>query len=325
MKKVLVTGGAGFIGFHLAKKLSNEHEVVICDNLWRGKDDDELKQLVEKPNVAFVKCDLTKPEEVANLGENYDEVYHLAAIQGTKNFYDKPHVVSRTNLLSCINILDWFVEKSRKGKMVYSSSSETYAGTVKCFKGKVPTPEEIQLTVEDPYNPRWSYGASKIMGEVLFANYGKAYEINFATVRYHNVYGPRMGFDHVVPEFIERTLKQENPFQIYGGEDTRAFCYIDDAIAGTRLVMESNFNNATIHVGNDKGEIKIVDLAKTLHKLMDYDVAINVNPAPKGSVPRRCPDITKLRLLGFEPKIDLETGLKHCVEWYSNYFKTHKQ
>ncbi len=324
MKRALVTGGAGFIGFALGKQLAaSDYSVVVCDNLSRGKMDDELKTFLKKPNVEFVQCDLTKPEELAKLGTNFDYVYHLAAVQGTKNFYDKPAHVSRTNILCTINLLDWFVQL-KKGKILFSSSSEAYASTISKFNGKIPTPEDIPLTIEDVYNPRWSYAASKLAGEVLFANYGKAYGIDFVIIRYHNVYGPRMGFDHVMPEFIMRTLKGENPFNIYGGTETRAFCYVDDAVRATQLVMESKATNETIHIGNDKTEVSIIDFAKDIHKLMGYKTEIKVNPAPKGSVARRCPDITKLRSLGFEPKISLKQGLKQSIDWYTNYFKTNK-
>src|SRR3989344_2933726 len=108
MEKVLITGGAGFIGFHLASYLSKKASVTICDNLSRGRDDADLKALLGSKNVSFVKCDLTKTDDLGKL-EKHDYVYHLAAVQGTKNFYEKPHTVLRTNLLSTINLLDWYV------------------------------------------------------------------------------------------------------------------------------------------------------------------------------------------------------------------------
>ncbi|MBI4406772.1 SDR family NAD(P)-dependent oxidoreductase, partial [Candidatus Micrarchaeota archaeon] len=279
MKKALVTGGAGFMGFHLAKTLAKDRAVIICDNLSRGKMDGELKAFLEQKNVEFVQCDLTDADKVADL-EKADEVYHLAAVQGTKNFYEIPHKVIRTNLLSTINLLDWFVQ-SKSGKILFSSSSEAYAGTVTKFGGQIPTPEEIPLCVEDPYNPRWSYGASKIAGEVLFTAYAKGFGMDFVIIRYHNVYGPRMGFDHVVPEFIARTLRKENPFQVYGGQETRAFCFVDDAVEATRLAMQRG--QKTIHIGTGE-EVKIIDLAKKIHKIMKFEADVKVNPAPKGSV-----------------------------------------
>ncbi len=314
MKKALVTGGAGFIGFHLAKSLANDRHVTICDNLSRGEMDDELKTFLEGKNADFVQCDLTDARQVAKL-EKTDEVYHLAAVQGTKKFYEIPHKVIRTNLLSTINILDWVVQ-SKSGRILFSSSSEAYAGTINKFGGQIPTPEEIPLCVEDPYNPRWSYGASKIAGEALFAAYSKGFNINFVIIRYHNIYGPRMGFDHVVPEFIMRTLKKENPFQVYGGQETRAFCFVEDAVEATKLAMQGG--EKTIHIGTEE-EVKIIDLAKKIHGIMKYKAQIKVNPAPAGSVQRRCPDTSKLKKLGFKPRTSLDAGLKKTIEWYEKH------
>lgn len=313
MEKVLITGGAGFIGFHLASHLSKKASVTICDNLSRGKEDSDLNELLDESNVDFVKCDLTKTDELDKL-EKYDYVYHLAAVQGTKNFYEKPHVVLRTNLLSTINLLDWYTENKGR-KILFSSSSEAYAGTITKFAGKIPTPEGIPLSIDDIFNPRWSYGGSKIAGELLFANYARAHGFDMSIIRYHNVYGPRMGEDHVVPQFIRRALAKEDPFKIYGGKETRAFCYIDDAIRATELVMKSS--ERMVHIGNDE-EIMITDLAKKILEITGFRPTIDVQKAPEGSVSRRCPDITLLRKLGFSPSTKLKDGLKKTIDWYSS-------
>lgn len=319
MSKVLVTGGAGFIGFNLSRHLANQgYKVTICDNLFRGKMDNELKNLLELDNVTYINCDLTNPNDFDKLDTNYDYVYHLAAINGTKNFYEMPQKVLRVNVLSSINLLDWYTQTKCK-KILFTSSSETYAGTMRTFGVSIPTPENVPLCIDDVLNPRWSYGGSKIMGELLFLNYSKMNNFDMSIIRYHNIYGGRMGYDHVIPEFIVRLLKKEDPFKIFGSEETRAFCYIDDAIKATQLVMENtNTNHEIINIGNDTEEISIMELAKKLYYITNNYPNLELMPAPSGSVQRRCPDLTKIKkLTGYKPIIDLNNGLKKTFEWYT--------
>jgi nucleoside-diphosphate-sugar epimerase len=323
-KKVLITGGAGFIGFHLAKSLSDQgYEITILDNFERGEEDDEFKELIKRDNVNFIKADITKSKIFDDLNEEFDYIYHLAMINGTSNFYKIPDKVLRVGILGTINVLDWFV-KQKKGKLLFSSSSETYAGALKLLGEKfpIPTPEEVPLVVDNPENARWSYGASKILSEVAIHSYAKAQGMkNFVIIRYHNIYGPRMGFEHVIPQFIERIVKKENPFKILGGQETRTFCYVDDGIKASQLIMESSETNGrTINIGRDDDEVKIIDLAKRLFKVANIYPRIDILPAPEGSVMRRCPDIKKLRILGFEPKISLDEGIRKCYYWYKDKF-----
>jgi len=316
----LVTGGAGFIGFALSKALAEKGcSVTITDNLFRGKKDREFEELISRPNVTFINCDLTKPESFSKFGspDGYSHVYHLAAINGTRLFYDMPGEVLRVNILSAMNLLEWF-KTAKNAKVLFSSSSETYAGTVALGKAEIPTPENIPLTIEDPYNPRWSYGGSKILGELLFINYARKRDFRFSIVRYHNIYGPRMGTEHVIPEFVLRAGRKENPFTINGGEQTRAFCFMDDAVDATIAVMESEKTDSeTIHVGNSSEEIKISELAEKVFAISGCSPKLKILPAPQGSVIRRCPDTSKLRrLTGFMARVSLETGMKKTAKWY---------
>jgi UDP-glucose 4-epimerase/UDP-glucuronate decarboxylase len=322
MKKVLVTGGAGFIGYHLSKHLAKEgNEITIVDNLFRGKMDTELKAIIGMENVKYIKADLTEYKSFEKLDDDYDYVYHLAAINGTKYFYEIPDKVLRTNILSTINILDWFV-KSKSKKILFTSSSETYAGAMRKFELDIPTPEDIPLCIEDVKNPRWSYAGSKIIGELLFINYAKKHDFDMTIVRYHNIYGPRMGYEHVIPEFLLRIYNKTNPFPVYGNT-SRAFCYIDDAIEATELVMENkNCNGKIINIGNDLEEINMVDLAKTMFEVLNFNAKIDIKSTPKGSVDRRCPNINKLKkLTDYKPKINLKGGIELTHRYYYKYFK----
>jgi nucleoside-diphosphate-sugar epimerase len=280
--------------------------------------DNELKSLLELDNVTYINCDLTNPNDFDKLDTNYDYVYHLAAINGTKNFYEMPQKVLRVNVLSSINLLDWYIQTKCK-KILFTSSSETYAGTMRTSGFSIPTPEDVPLCVDDILNPRWSYGGSKIIGELLFLNYSRMNNFDMSIIRYHNIYGGRMGYDHVIPEFIVRLLKKEDPFKIFGSEETRAFCYIDDAIKATQLVMENaNTNHEIINIGNDTEEISIMELAEKLYCITNNYPNLELMPAPLGSVQRRCPDLTKIKkLTGYEPMIDLNDGLKRTFEWYT--------
>jgi UDP-glucose 4-epimerase/UDP-glucuronate decarboxylase len=322
MKKVLVTGGAGFIGYHLSKHLANQgNEVTIIDNLFRGKMDNELKELIEMENVKYIEADLTNYNFFEKLDDDYDYVYHLAAINGTKYFYEIPDKVLRTNILSAINILDWFVNSESK-KILFTSSSETYAGAMRKFELDIPTPEDVPLCIEDVKNPRWSYAGSKIIGELLFTNYAKKHDFDMAIVRYHNIYGPRMGYEHVIPEFLLRIYKKTDPFPVYGNT-SRAFCYIEDAVEATELVMENkNCNGEVLNIGNDLEEISMVDLAKTMFEVLNYDAKIDIKSTPKGSVDRRCPNISKLKkMTDYKPKINLNAGIELTHRYYYKYFK----
>ena len=175
--KILITGGSGFIGAHLADHaLKNKNIVHICDNNLRGIKDAFIDGLINR-GAKFIKCDLTKIDEVIRLDKDYDIVFHLAAINGTENFYTIPYDVMRVNILSTMNLLEYF--NGCPTKFVYSSSSETYSCTFKFRKDLIPTPETVELCIDDIFNPRYSYGGSKITGELLVANFSHQYDLEF--------------------------------------------------------------------------------------------------------------------------------------------------
>lgn len=320
MVKVLITGGAGTIGYFLAKSLAKEGaEIVLVDNLKRGKIDSDMKELLNLPNVKLLEIDITDIGKFGQLGSGYDFVYHLAAINGTKNFYEQPVEVLKVGVQGVINILEWFKSQD-KGKILFTSSNEAYASWVNLHEGSsIPTPETVPLCIDDVFNSRWSYGAGKLIGEVFFINYAKTYKFPMSIVRFHNNYGPRMGKEHVIPEFIMRIINKEDPFKIFGSNTSRAFCYIDDTISALRQVMESaKTNNEILHIGNDQEEIKMIDLAKLMFKIFGWEPkSLEVQEAPAGSVIRRCPDISKIKkITGYSPGVALAEGLKNTYEWY---------
>jgi nucleoside-diphosphate-sugar epimerase len=326
MKKILITGGTGFIGFHLLRYLEQfGNNITIIDDLSRGRRDKEFEDAIKQSNIRFIDADMTKKYFFKELGDYYDEIYHLAAVNGTKNFYNNPERVLEVNILSLMNMLDW-INAVNCGKFLFTSSSEAYAGTITEYGGEydyIPTKETIPLTINDVFNPRFSYGGSKLIGEILTINFLRAKNVPYSIVRYHNVYGPRMGFDHVIPEFCKKIFDRANPFPIFGMEETRAFCYVSDGVKATVAVMEcEKTNQQIVHIGNGSEEIKILDMAFLLFKCADYKAKIEIKESPAGSVKRRCPDISKLTsLTGFIPEVKLEQGLKITYNWYVNKFK----
>jgi len=325
MKKSLITGGAGFIGVHLANHLLDLGEQVeIVDNFFRAKKDEDFQNLLQRPRVRFIEADLTQQKEWNKLGSDYDYVYHLAAVNGTDLFYKMPAEVLRINILTAIYVLDWFKEKNPNGKIMFTSSNEAYAGALEAFdKLPIPTPEDVPLVISDVFNPRWSYAGSKLVGEQLFIHYAKQYNLKMSIVRPHNFYGPRAGFNHVIPQFIERIVKKNDPFPIYGNEDTRTFCYISDAIEAMRMVMESDKTDGqTYHIGATN-ETKIGDLAKIIFKLMNWlPKKLDIHSSPVGSVSRRLADISKIKKdVNWKPTTSLEQGLNKTIEWYQNFYE----
>lgn len=328
-KSVLITGGAGFVGYHLARHLLSVNKKVhltLVDNLQRGRKDVDFEELLKDPRVTLLELDLTDLSSYLKMGKGYSHVYHLAAMNGTKVFYEKPQEVLRINTLSLIYMLEWFRKENPEGKFCFTSSNEAYAGGLNAFGVlPIPTPEKVPLVIDDPYNPRWSYASTKLAGELFVIHYARAYNFRALIVRPHNFYGPRAGYGgHVIPDFSERIGAKTDPFPVFGSDDTRTFCYITDAVRAIAMLMDSSKTDLqpieTVHIG-DSTEILMKDLL-----LKMFDVAgwqpkqLDVKSSPPGSVKRRLADISKLQALtGWKPEISLNEGLKLTYEWYMKH------
>tara|TARA_Y100001968_G_C19353870_1_gene716162 strand:- start:157 stop:1170 length:1014 start_codon:yes stop_codon:yes gene_type:complete len=323
MKKILIIGGTGFIGFNIAKKLQKKSNYVIhiADNLSRGQLDNYILDLISHKNVKFIEGDFTLSSSFNLLDNNYDYVYMLASIVGVNNTLEKPDQIIRVNSLLVIQTLDW-IKKSSVKKVVYTSTSENYAGTIDTFGFTIPTPETIPLTISEISHPRFTYAVTKILGESAFLNYSKIYDFEACIIRYHNVYGPRMGFKHVIPHLAERFISNESPFKIYGAEQTRAFCFIDDAVEGTILAMENDkTNDEIIHIGTQE-EITIDELVRESGNFFGYKGKYTNEKTFPGSTKRRCPDISKARdYINYNPKVSWKDGLKITLSWYRDFFE----
>ena len=326
-KKVLLIGGAGFIGMSILSELVKKtgYRITIGDNFFRGKMDSELTRLVEENNIKIVSSDFTNPEAYTQLDDDYDYVYMLASIVGVEYTEKIPNELIRINASLILNTLEW-LKNSHCKKVLFTSTSECYAGTIESFNYKVPTPEEVPLCISDIMNPRFTYAVTKMFGESGFMQYSKVFGFDCTIVRYHNAYGPRMGFKHVIPQVVKRFLNNENPFTIFGFDQTRAFNYIDDAVAGTIAAMENPKANGQIfHIGDMKSEISIEQLVFYIGDLIGYTGTYVTHEAPLGSVSRRCPDTGKAeQILGYKPQTHWKEGVKKTVEWYVDYIKSGK-
>ena len=240
MKKILITGGAGFVGFSLATELSNDPNIqlTLIDNLDRGRNDKDFEELLKKDSVNFINSDVTNFETFTSLDKDYDYIYHLAAVIGVRNVKENPDKVLYVNAISTLYLLEFARECKNLKKIFFSSTSEIYAGTQVHYGIDVPTSEDVNLTLMDIKSSRTSYMLSKMYGESIMFNYGNKYNIPFTIGRYHNVYGPRMGFMHVVPEMFTK-IKNSSEIDVASATHTRAMCYIDDAIEMTILACES--------------------------------------------------------------------------------------
>jgi UDP-glucose 4-epimerase len=325
-KKVLIIGGAGFIGMRITKALASKgYQITIADNFFRGRMDEDLKEIINKNDIRVVSDDFTKQESFRALDGDYDFVYMLASVVGVEYTQKIPNELIRINTLLIINTLEWLKHTECK-KVLFTSTSECYAGTIEEFGYIVPTPETVPLTISDISHPRFTYAVTKMLGESGFLQYSKVYGFDCTIIRYHNVYGPRMGFKHVIPQVVQRFLKNENPFKIFGSDQTRAFNFIDDAVSGTIGAMESeNTNGEIIHIGDMDAEITIEELVLYIGDLLKYTGTFVRDDAHSGSVSRRCPDTTKAsNLFGYQPKTGWKDGVKQTVSWYVDYLESGK-
>jgi nucleoside-diphosphate-sugar epimerase len=313
--RILVTGGSGFIGSALAKALLRlGNQVRVLDDNSRGA----ARRLNEAANeIEFIVGDVRDPEVVAHAVNGMDEVHHLAFVNGTEFFYRAPEFVLDVAVRGIVNVID-ACRKHHVGTLVLASSAEVYQ-----TPPKTPTDEGTPLVVPDPHNPRYSYGAGKLINEIMAINFGRKFFQRVLIFRPHNVYGPDMGFEHVIPQFALRlqalAARQHTgrlPFEIQGtGAETRSFCFIDDLVRGILVMRERGEHLGIYHVGTME-EVTIADLAQRIGRAAEREIELIPGPPAAGGTSRRCPDISKLVKLGYKPRVPLAEGLRSTLNWY---------
>ena len=305
-KRILVTGGAGFIGSHLCERLLQEgHEVICVDNFYTGTKDN-IKHLMNNPYFEIIRHDITFPLYV-----EVDEIYHLACPASPVHYQNDPVFTIKTAVHGTINMLG--LAKRTKAKILLASTSEVY-GDPEVH----PQPEEYWGNV-NPIGPRACYDEGKRCAETLFFDYYRQHKVKIKIARIFNTYGPRMQINdgRVISNFIVQALKGKD-ITLYGdGSQTRSFCYIDDMIEGLiRLMNTPDEITGPINLGNPK-ETSILELARKIIELTGSNSKIVFKPLPQDDPRRRCPDITKAKIiLNWEPKISLEEGLKRTIEYF---------
>jgi len=313
-KRYLVTGGTGFIGSALVRRLVHDGaQVRVLDDNSRGVSarlDDVRK------DIELVDADIRNSDAVHSAAEGVDSVCHLAFVNGTEFFYSMPDLVLDVGVRGMVNVLDACVRHD-VGELVLASSSEVYQSP-----SKVPTDESVPLTIPDPLNPRYSYAGGKLISELMAINFGRDKFQRVLIFRPHNVYGPDMGWEHVLPQFVLRMLKLSGkpddplPFPIQGsGNQSRAFVFIDDFIDGLMRILEHGVHLGIYHIGTNE-EVTISEAAKLVGTYFDREITIVEGPAAGGGTQRRCPDISRLAALGFVPQYALRDGLPILADWY---------
>lgn len=279
--KILVTGHNGFIGSHYYDYVSK------TENVFTFKDNEDLKDS---------KIVMNSPE--------CDVIVHLAAINGTRLFYDIPTEISFNNTLPTFNLIQRYLGTNTK--FVFASTCEIFNTTIDRELYPIPTDENVPIMFDDITNPRWSYSLPKALGENLVANCG----LPWLVIRYFNIYGPRQ-VNHFITEFVDRVKNGEYYIK---GDDTRSFCYVEDAVNITHILVKK-ITNEIINVGKQE-EHRISDVARMIMDIMEVDPnKLEILPGPKGSAKRRCPDTNKLlSLTNYKYQYTLEQGLKLTVE-----------
>lgn len=318
MSKVLITGGGGFIGEHLARRLqAGGHQVDLVDDFSRGVPDDRLKDLLVKPGVRLLERDLLDSAALDDAPTDYDVIFHLAAIVGVANVLRRPYEVLQQNLVLLLNLLSFAERQESLGRFVFASTSEIYGGTLEAFGVKIPTPESAPITVPDVRLPRTSYMLSKLYGEALCLQGA----VPATVVRPHNFYGPRMGLSHVIPELLQRAhaAPDGGTLEVFSPAHRRTFCFIDDAVEMLRLAAErESCADEALNIGRQTPEVLIEDLARLVIEVVGRDLEVVGKPETAGSPVRRAPDMTKTAdLTGYQPRVDLEEGVRRTYEWYA--------
>lgn len=303
--RILVTGAAGFIGSHLCDRLLKDgHEVLGLDNFFTGSRDN-LGHLLGHPRFELIRHDLVQPILL-----EVDRIYNLACPASPVHYQFNPVKTIKTSVMGTINMLG--LAKRVRARILQASTSEVYGDpTVH------PQPESYWGNV-NPIGPRSCYDEGKRAAETLCMDYRRQNRVDVRIARIFNTYGPRMAIDdgRVVSNFIVQALRGQ-PLTVYGdGSRTRSFCYVDDMVEALVRLMDSEYSEGPVNLGNPF-EITVLELAQAVVRLTGSASPIRFFPPTADDPSRRCPDISLARrLLGWEPQVPLEEGLRRTVDWF---------
>jgi UDP-glucose 4-epimerase len=306
LARPVVTGAGGFIGYHVCRILNSDPRVekIFAIDLANSRNYEELGELAKVTRIAM-GLDFNTVEEV--ISRKPTSAFALAALNGTSRFYSEPFKVLEASTIPTLALLS---RLNADCPIVYSSSSEVYASSISLGIGSLPTKEDVPVSIEDIKNPRWSYAAAKMHGEIAVIANSIEKGRPSVIVRYHNVYGSHMGSDHFVPDFISRALRGE--YWIENADATRSFLHINDAVLGTiEALLYATPNPEVFNLGNPE-ELTIRDAARVILKEMGKsNVSLQEKTGPEGSVKRRLPDVSKAkRILNWTSRILFKEGIQ---------------
>lgn len=310
MNKILVTGGAGFLGSHLCEKLLNQGHTVVClDNFFTGRVEN-IEHLRFNPAFQLIRHDVTVPLPAIEI----DEIYNLACPASPPHYQHDPIHTMKTSVLGALNLLE--MARAQGAKIFQASTSEVYGDP-----SVHPQPESYWGNV-NPIGIRSCYDEGKRAAETLFFDYHRQHGVRIKVARIFNTYGPRMDPNdgRVVSNFIVQALRGQD-LTIYGdGSQTRSFCYVDDLIEGfVRLMNSDDAITGPVNLGNP-GEFTMLELAQKVLTLTGSKSKLVHKALPQDDPKQRCPDNTKARqLLGWTPEVPLEDGLRHTIEYFKKY------
>ena len=317
--KYLITGGAGFLGINLAEQLleNKKNKVYLIDNLSKNIQKKSLSNLIDNKNVKFIKKDLSDILDYLKIYD-FDYIFHFAAILGVQKVIDNPYDTLKDNIQTTIKLINFSKKQKRLKKICFTSTSEVYAQTLEKKLAKYPTPENVDFLISKDFNPRSAYLLSKIVGEYLI-NFSK---LNYVIFRPHNIFGPNMGFSHVIPQLTKKILnKNNNNILIANSNHKRTFCYIDFAIELILTISHVKKSSKKIYnIGSPDKDISIMQLAKKIKKILHSKKKLsNSKKLEDNSPKKRRPDMSK-SLIFIDKKHNFDEGLEKTITWYKKYF-----
>ncbi len=310
-KNLFVTGGAGFIGSHFIERVIDNNKVTVFDNLSRNAL--EKTNFKNHKNLRIIQGDVLNQSQIESAIKNHDIAIHMAAIAGVGTVISKPSTTLKINLLGTYNLLEACKNQNVKKTIVFSTS-EVYGPNV------YEANEEGFTTLGPIGKPRWVYAMSKLASEFFAESYSREYNIKFTSVRPFNVYGPGQIGEGAIHNFIIKAIKNE-PLTIHEpGSQIRSWCYIDDMSDSLELILSNpKAEGEVFNIGNPQATSTTLQTAETVIRLANSKSKIEFKELQYPEVNIRVPSIDKAkRILGFEPKVNFEEGIKRTIEWYKN-------
>jgi len=308
-KKFFITGGAGFIGSHLIKRLIDDNKIVVFDNFHRNA----LKHtsLEKHKNISLIKGDVLDINAIKSNIVGSDIVIHMAAIAGVSTVVNKPTTTLKVNLIGSYNVLEACRETGIK-RMIIFSTSEVYGPNI------YQADEEGMTTLGPIGKPRWVYAMSKLASEFMAESYDREFDIKYTSIRPFNVYGPGQVGEGAIHNFIEKAIKEETLIVHKPGNQIRSWCYIDDMTDAIELILSNEASeNQVFNIGNPQATSTTLQTAETVIRLANSKSNIEFKELKYPEINIRVPSIDKAKnILGYEPKISFEEGIKRTIEWY---------